>query len=404
MSGKAKQSNSEAEILLEAAKAIEDVSELLNKSYKEKPLKKKEDEDKKEEDSSELEDKPESEESESSEESKEPSEELEKDGDNLVGEMPESTEKSEESKDSGMNFESMSESELLNLASKALEALDSRGISDRSGEDVEAAEHEINELKEDVPAEIATEEVVEKEGPAELVQEPALESPVEEAPMLEESVAPSTEAPIQPEEGLVSSDLDSILAQRDVAELNKFYQKLGEHLAARNEMEKSKPANESSHEKAEPAIAPAMAMMKSMEEQFKKSLKESIESFSAKINPIIDENKKLNKELADMKKSFNQFKKEVDIAPTAKYAGGNAKSEEKLLVKSIVASVPAVEDLYSARESLIGSIVSSQKVLAKSSNAPKIKFSDYIYKAERANSIEDLNLIRKELERYNVKL
>lgn len=401
MSGKAKQSNSEAEILLEAAKAIEDVSELLNKSYKENPLKKKEDEKDEDKEGSGSEEK---EESESSEESKEPSEELEKDGDNLIGEIPESTEKSEESKDPVMNFESMSESELLNLASKALEALDSRGISDRSVEDVEAAEHEINELKEDIPAEVASESVAEEnEGPSELVQESPLESPIAE-PVLEESVAPSIESPVQPEEGLVSSDLDSILAQRDVAELNKFYQKLGEHLAARNEMEKSKPANESSHEKAEPAIAPAMAMMKSMEEQFKKSLKESIESFSAKINPIIDENKKLNKELADMKKSFNQFKKEVDIAPTAKYANGNAKSEEKLLAKSIMANMPAVEDLYSARESLIGSIVSSQKVLAKSSNAPKIKFSDYIYKAERASSIEDLNLIRKELERYNVKL
>jgi hypothetical protein len=381
-----RKANSELEILLEATKAVEDISQILKKSSSDIEEEKKEKKPKAGEESTKI-----KETEEGKEESKEVGEkedELQKDGDNIIGEMPEGTQKSDSS-ESEMDFDSMPEDKLLDLASKALAALEARGVSERSSGDIESAEHEISELKEDIPAEAVS-------------QPQAVEAPVmeKEVPMVDDMTMTPSEPAVA---SAVEPDLDSILGKRDVSELAKFHQKLGEHLAARNQIEKSS-TEEAKAVKPEPAVAPAMAMMKSLEESFKKSLKESVEAISVKISPIMDENRKLNKELAEMKKSFSQFKKDLDSIPVKTYATANAKADEKLLVKSILESIPAVEDVNAASAALVRDILSHQRLLKKSNTSPKVKISDFIFAAEAARSVSEVEAIRKEMERQGVKL
>ena len=408
MSGKVKSSpllSEEAQIVMEAVNVITEASEILAKSMEagkkkkktKEPLAKKdpslaklgandnEDDDKdeneeKEEGEKEEGEKEEGEKEEGEKEGKkeegEPSE-LGKAGDDILGEIPESTAKSEGGS-SAVSFDlaGLSMEQLLELSTKALKEVSSRGVSNRSQDDVQAAEHEINEIKQDAAG-------VES-------SDPMVKSPVNETAQNPDQSSVEPQAPVSNTvDPSADSSMESVFAERDLPALISMYEKLGEHISARSEMQKNT--------QPKPAAPSAIAMMKSFQEGLRKSVTETIAS---EIKALFsEESKKVSSEIEAMKKSLNQVKKDLDSVPSSAYTSSvsSAKDNEKLLAKSLHETpeqAPAIN-----KDELARRILSLQK----SHPSSRVDFTRYVTRTALAKSYNELKQVQDELDGLNLK-
>jgi hypothetical protein len=402
MSGKAKSSptlSEEAQIVIEAVNVITEASEILAKSMEvgkkkkktKEPLAKKDpsfvkpESNDKDDDEEEEEDKEdEGKEEEKGKEEGEPKEgepsELSKAGDDLVGEIPESTAKSEgESSAVSFDLAGLSMEQLLELSTKALKEVSARGVSSRSKDDVQAAEHEINEIKQDAARGGENSDPMAKSPVAETVQNPS-QSPVE----------PQPQDPVSNEaDPSADSSMEAVFAERELPALISMYEKLGEHISARSEIQKNT--------QPKPAAPSAIAMMKSFQEGLSKSVKETIAS---EIKALFsEESKKVSSEIEAMKKSLNQVKKDLDSVPASGYTSSvsNAKDNEKLLAKSLHETPEQTPSIN--KDELARKIISLQK----SNPNSKVDFTRLVYRTTLAKSYNELKQVQDELDGLNFK-
>lgn len=360
-----KKSKKKDELNQEAIKAGLEVAELLAKSSKmAKAMEPKKEEPKEDEEPKESSE-PKEEPKEGIESSEEPKEDLAK------------NENEDMSADSSIvDLKSLSPEQILDLASRAMEELELRGVlPERNQEDAESAEHELNEIKEDLGSPVAQEDM-----------NPEMEKVANMAPPAVPAVDPAASEMLPEPADAMPTSLDDVLGKKDLSQLENLCAAINSHIAARKEMEKT--ANGVVPE-AVPNVIPN-SMMKSMVSEIVKEVKASLlES--------------LRKETSDLKKSVSAVESLVKSHRATMSTPSNVvvpatteASKDNVLVKSntesIVQEAPAMSDedsLLVQKELVVGKIMDLQK----SHKGGYIPFYDLLKGAKRASSVEELATI-----------
>ena len=308
-------------------------------------------------------------------------------------EKPEGLEKNDEGikeeleepqENSSIDLKSMSPEQILAIASQALDELESRGVlPERNQEDAEAAEHELNEIKEDmgqveapVPAEPEMEKVANMAPPV-----PAID-PLASANLPQ----PADATPVAP----MAMSLEDVLGKKDLSQLESLCAALNNHIAARKEMEKTSNA-------VPPAMNDAVprAMMKSMVSDIVKEVKASLLET-------------LKKETTDLKKSVQSVE-----ALVKSHRSSMSKGSDKTVAST--SEAPTTNELTKSNTEPIGQqieevdsglLLEAEKSLAlarigtlqKSHRGPKVSFYDYLAKAKKAADSEELARILNDLD------
>jgi hypothetical protein len=351
----------------EAIKVAIEVAEILAKSSKLAKAEDKEEDEKedkeKEAPKSEGMEKPETEKPEG----------LEKNEDGIEGEVPESVEESPES--SSIDLKGMSPEQILALAAQALDELEARGVlPERSQEDADAAEHELNEIKEDMAPAAAPEMAPSAEAEPEMEKVANMAPPV---PAIDPAASanlpqPADAAPVAP----MAMSLEDVLGKKDLSQLESLCAALNNHIAARKEMEKTSHAAPAAMNQAVPN-AMAKSMVSDIVKEVKASLLESLKKETAEL-------KKSVKGVEDLVKSHRAA---MATPSNTVVVATSAAPESNELTKSNTESIG--QELETADDSVR---LETEKALAlakintlqKSHKGAKVPFYDYLIKVKKA--------------------